>query len=142
MDVTSSDPTAAPRRAAGPAEVRRESGVVELRPTPLRVVGPGRRERGYRRRIADLEEDLAATGGESARLRRELEVARLVERGTDRFTDRLEGELAEVRGQGHRLMVALGALQRENAGLREGLVAARRRRLPERRPFWRRLLGR
>ena len=76
-----------------------------------RVVGPGRIERGYRTRIEELE--------------RTVETAALVERGSAKLLDRVEGELtrerkslAEARQQANRLMVGLGALQRENELLR------------------------
>jgi len=67
-------------------------------------------------------------------LNSELELAQLVERGTGRLLDRLErsleegqAELAGVRSQGHRLMVALGALQSENRALRSALDQERAR---------------
>lgn len=101
--------------------------VVEIvpapRPGPVRVVGPGRRERGYLERLAALEAELA-------RERRALEAAELLERGSTRRLDRLE----EQRG---RLLVTLGALQRENELLRSHLA------LPApRRSIWDRLLRR
>jgi hypothetical protein len=122
--------------------------LVELRP---RVVGPGRLERQYQGRIADLEQGLSGADQASDGLRAELATARLIERGTGRFADRLEErlearreELAEVRAQGHRLMVALGALQQENSSLRAELDLARTKLagLPVApRSRWRRLLG-
>lgn len=99
--------------------------VVLLQQGAARVVGPGRRERAYQDRITGLETEREAADQARAGLRAEVEMARLVERGTGRLVDRLElaleqgqVELGEVRNQGHRLMVALGALQRENRGLR------------------------
>lgn len=88
-------------------------------PAPMpRVVGPGRLERGYRARIESLEEDIA-------RRARALECAALVERGQTRLLDRLEteierarGEVAELEQREKRLILGLGALQRENELLR------------------------
>lgn len=121
-------------------------------PAHLRVTGPGRREREYRTRIADLYQDLGTARTELAESHRSLEVAQLVERGTSRLLDRLENDLAaradeieRIRQQGHRLLVTLGALQRENAGLRAELDRLRDLpALPEprRRRRWGRLLGR
>lgn len=129
-DLESDAGPARPQRAAGAAEIDRQasSGDVILRPSPppaLKVTGPGRIERAYLRRIEDLEENLAARGRERATLRGELEVSKLVERGTARFTDRLERELEDVRHQGNRMMVALGSLQQENAALAAELQRAR-----------------
>ena len=115
-----------------------ESGaepVVEIVPLARRaaprVVGPGRRERAYLERAAGLE--------------RELEAAALIERGSSRRLDRLErvvaaaGEREEEMGKKERrLILALGALQRENELLREKLSLA----LPPARSFLARLLGR
>lgn len=124
--------------------------VVLLRPRAPRVVGPGRRERAYQLRIAGLESEREAAGEAQTALQAEVEMARLVERGTDRLVDRLErsleqgqAELDEVRSQGHRLMVALGALQRENRTLRSALEQERARVLgPSRRISRGGLLGR
>lgn len=124
--------------------------VVLLRPGEARVVGPGRRERGYQRRIAGLESEREAAGRARDTLQAEMEVALLVERGAHRLLDRLERsleqekvELGEVRSQGHRLMVALGALQRENRALRSALQQERARVLgPPRRTSRGGLLGR
>jgi len=147
---------APPAPASAGADVVRSGRLVDgepevlLRPRGLRVKGPGRKELAYQQRIADLEEGLAVGEDEGRLARRELEVARLVERGTGRLADRLEvetrrqrAELEEARGQGHRLLVALGGLQQENEALRGELEAARRQlAAPARRGPWRRLLGR
>lgn len=122
-----------------------ESGepVFELAPAPPpRVVGPGRRERQYQQRVAALERDvdvrereLALRGRELAQreeelaLRgRELEVSALVERGAVRAATKLEHKLAaadavaeQLQQAQNRLLVALGALQRENELLRASL---------------------
>jgi hypothetical protein len=89
-----------------------------------RVIGPGRLERGYLERIERTESELEA-------IRRELEVAGLVERGSARLLDRVEGELKQVSEQKSRLLVTLGHLQRDNELLarRAQLAEARLARL-------------
>ena len=131
--------------------------VVEIVPqprrTPVRVVGPGRRERAYLEKLARLESDLCANEAARVALARSLETAALIERGSTRRLDRLEREVEDgeerrraLEQEEHRLILALGALQRENEILREklALLAARApsRALPDRRSFWSRLLGR
>ena len=133
------------------AEVHRMSDALELDPgtlrpaprgappTPPRVVGPGRLELRYRGRIEALE--------------RELEAARLVERGASRRLDRIERTLAsaragleEARRLERRLLVSMGALASENAALRaevQRLAAAPAPALaPPRKSLVARLLGR
>ncbi len=83
----------------------------------LRVVGPGRKERGYRDRIAALD-------AEVERHAAELEAARLIERGTHRLVDRVETALERERQQSRRVLVAMGSLQRDNELLQEQLSAA------------------
>jgi hypothetical protein len=105
---------------------------------PLRVTGPGRLERGYRARIHDLESTLSER-------ERALELAALLERGNHRAFDRLAAEAArhaaerdDARRTANRLLVALGAAQREAEHLRARLeplqLAA-----PGPRRWWRRL---
>ena len=109
---------------------------VEIQPAP-RVVGPGRRERAYLARVASLE--------------REIETVSLVERGSARRLDRMERKLAATREAAlaahaaaeqreKRLILALGALQRESEILREKLALALP--APARRGFVARLLRR
>src|SRR5688500_14137492 len=92
-----------------------ERGLLHSVPPPrervLRVVGPGRLERGLRGRIDGLE--------------RELDLARLVERGTQTRQDRLERELSsaqaaaeEAQQRERRLVLALGVLHGEKNELR------------------------
>lgn len=136
------DPRAETLRSAA---IDRESGerVHELVPRP-RVVGPGRRERAYLAKQAELERELALrvhalsersrelaqTTSELERRENELAAAALCERGAQRAADRLERRLeatredAEaLRASQNRLLVALGALQRENELLRERLAS-------------------
>lgn len=87
-------------------------------PVAVRVVGPGRLERGYRERIEHLELSLAERA-------RSLACAALVERGQARLLDRLEADIERERlasstlvQREKRLILALGALQRENELLR------------------------
>jgi hypothetical protein len=101
--------------------------VVVLTPqAPPRVVGPGRKERSYQQRIAALE---GAVAGKRS-LEHEIEVARLVERGSGRMLDRLEGSLEardealeRAREQMNRLLVTMGGLQRDNEHLHAELTA-------------------
>jgi hypothetical protein len=124
--------------------------IVVLVPAPRlsapRVVGPGRREREYLEKVGGLQASLAERS-------RALEAAALVERGSVRRLDRMErkleavGEALVAQGQKeHRLILALGALQRENELLREKLALGsggrRVRALPPRRSFLARLFRR
>ena len=126
-------------------------------PAP-RVVGPGRRELAYRARIERLEGELVRGGERRARLARRLETSQRLERGCQALLDRMEARAQADRGERRaleqrerRLVLALGALQRENELLQERLAVppGRRRALPaaaaepRRRPgFLARLLGR
>lgn len=91
---------------------------IEIEPgSGLRVVGPGRRERGYQARIQRLEG--------------EIECSALFERGSQRLLDRLEERLDAARSEQQaarqierRLILALGAVQRENQILRRELSQA------------------
>ena len=116
------------------------------RPGAARVVGPGRRERGYLERISALAGELTLEGERRDGLRHvleqrtaELDTSLRVERGCQRRIDRLEERidrererLAQAERQHKRLALALGALQRENEWLRERIEltgAARQDRL-------------
>jgi hypothetical protein len=133
----------------------------ELQPTPPRVVGPGRREQAYLDKIARLERREEEAANEAERLARELVWAERVERGTQRRVERIEAEFERVREAAEqseqaqkRLLLALGALQRDNEHLRQQVAAlgagetpklgpGRSRRSAEAapRPLWKRLLG-
>lgn len=107
-----------PARAAGPASLRRVTGDGDVEFTPrLRIVAPGRRERQYIANAERLERE--ALEKDSA-----LDAATLIERGTERYVDRIEQErvadrerLQQVQAQGNRLLVAMGAMQKENERL-------------------------
>ena len=111
--------------------------IVELQPAParvLKVTGPGRRERDYQVRITDLEHAAQKSAREIDARKRELEMAALVERGSSRLVTRVEGELGlirqerdHLRQQGQRLVLTLGALQREAELLRKDLQRAKGR---------------
>jgi DNA repair exonuclease SbcCD ATPase subunit len=112
----------------------------------LRVVGPGRKELGYRERIDELDQ---ALGG----VRSQLETAKLVERGSQRLIDRVEGDLKlervetkSLRQAQARLTLGLGAVQAENEALRSENEALRRRvallDAPAKSSWFARLLGR
>lgn len=101
---------------------------IVLRPTPPRVIGPGRRERSYRSRITDLETDLARSYTQRTALshrlvvqERELHVAQRIERGCQRRIDRLEERVDRTEQQKARLILTLGGLQKENEQLRAEL---------------------
>ena len=129
-----------------------------LRPFPAggsaRVVGPGRRERAYLKR-------LEAMGGQAERTRRRaqeleqelrhsrlaLDTSRRVEKGCQRRLDRMEerlerreSELSEAHQAHKRLSLALGAMQREVEILRER--AQVRLPGPAHLSLWERLIGR
>lgn len=105
-----------------------------------RPIGPGRVERAYQRRIAELEgavsetasrcgaaqgqlaateSRLEASQGELRGLRGELETAGRLERGLQRHADKLEQRLETASQREKRLILALGSLQKENELLRE-----------------------
>ncbi|MCC7013458.1 MAG: hypothetical protein IT454_12915 [Planctomycetes bacterium] len=113
--------------------------VHELTPAP-RVVGPGRRERAYLERTAELERAQAEAARALERLTRELDIAERIERGSARLVDRLEAAVAgerelKLRAEEaqKRLLLALGAVQRDNQALRSEVarLEARARALPE-----------
>jgi len=145
-----------------------ELGVRVLQPfvagTSPRVVGPGRRERGYLKRLEALG-GLADTNRIRARelelelrhSQRALETSQRVERGCQRRLDRMEDrlerretQLDEAHRAHKRLSLALGAVQREVELLRARLALAAEgqaqapERLTARRPrsLWERLTGR
>ncbi len=114
---------------------------IVLEPRPI---GPGRIERGYQRRIAELERSvteaselrnaaelgLASSQGQLLGLRGELELAARLERGLQRHADKLEQRLDTAEQREKRLVLALGALQKENELLRERLALASGARQP------------
>lgn len=114
-------------------------------PRGLRVTGPGRLERSYQRRIESLRGEVERRSKAVAHMARQLEIAGIVERGTGRLADRVERDLDVARQRASRLLVALGALQKENEGLRGELAQAQTRlarlEAPRPAPWWRRLLG-
>lgn len=124
----------------------REGVLVPAGSGGARVIGPGRRERMYQRRVSELEGEVDRRATALATLRRELEVTELVERGTGRLADRLEERLDGARQQANRLLVTLGALQRENEALRGELETAQGRLARISAPApprgWRRIFGR
>ncbi len=129
-----------------------EERVYELPAARPRVVGPGRREQGYREQILRLEAERACALAEQARLGEQLEWSGRVERGSQRRAERLEGELRASEEAQKRLLLALGAVQRENELLRQrvdALAAAPvaqletgvRGRPKAPRSFWKRVFG-
>ncbi|MFT7679107.1 MAG: hypothetical protein ACI8QC_003106 [Planctomycetota bacterium] len=141
LDVNQPSAIPAPPEASRGGHLRRlealdpESGVpaVEWQPVDpqLRIVGPGRKERALRSEILEQRE-----GRELAE--RALETAQLVERGTNRYVDRVEQEQRLEHAQNQRLLVALGALQESNQALRlelEALKADRPRQIEAEQPL-------
>ncbi len=99
--------------------------------SPPRRVGPGRLERGYQARIGALQESLEREGARQrglevdlVRARAELEASGRVERGLQRLADRLEEKIETGAQMEKRLILALGALQKENELLRHQLALA------------------
>ena len=124
---------------------RDPSGASQALAGGLRPVGPGRLERGYQRQIVRLNRDLEELQQGLLTLEGSLETARLIERGTGRYLDRLEAQRAKEQAQAKRLLVLVGSLQSENEHWREKVLRLENRlqrieTKPERRPFWRRLL--
>ena len=137
----------------------------------LRVIGPGRFERGYLTRLSGLSAELEmARECERRQLddlrtgKAALEVSQRVERGCQRRIDRLEDRveertqaLLESERQHKRLILALGVLQGENAVLRSklereigrgsarapalGSGAATEKNSGARSPLWRRIFS-
>ena len=111
---------------------------------PVRVVGPGRRERAYQEEIVALGRRGAALSASLRNARGDLESALLIERGTARFTDRLEDRLVQVESQKSRALVLVGSLQQEVLQVRAQLERAQSRLArvePARRGLLQRLLG-
>lgn len=88
-------------------------------------MGPGRRERAYQAEIVDLGRRGATLSGQLHQVMGELETAQLVERGTARFTDRLEERVERAQAQKARALVLVGSLQQEVAQVRAQLAQAR-----------------
>jgi len=122
---------------------------------PVRVVGPGRLERGYLQRLSGLSAEIDAARDHERRLQQSLrerdaalEVSQRVERGCQRRIDRLETWLEQrtqallesERGQ-KRLALALGSMQRELEQLRTQSALALSAATKPRPSLWRRLLG-
>ena len=111
---------------------------------PVRVVGPGRRERAYQEEIVALGRRGAALSTSLRNVQGDLESALLIERGTARFTDRLEDRLSKVESQKSRALVLVGSLQQEVLQVRAQLERAQSRLArvePARRGLLQRLLG-
>jgi len=87
-------------------------------------VGPGRKERAYMEDIVALGRRGAALSNSLRQARGELESALLIERGTQRFTDRLEERLARTETQKARALVLVGSLQQEVAQMHSQLELA------------------
>jgi hypothetical protein len=126
---------------------------VEIAPSaPPRIVGPGRRERDYLKRVTRLEDLLLYERERQRILENELEVSQRVERGAQRRLDRLEQRLEVSFQREKRLAVLIGALQRENELLQRRVIelesanrvleAPRTAPVEPRRGLWARVFGR
>ncbi len=116
-----------------PEFVPGDGGIAEQ--SRLRVIGPGRFERGYLQRLAGLAGELEMVRESERRLaeslregKSALEMSLRVERGCQRRMDRLEirledrtQALLESERQHKRLLLVLGSMQRENELLRSQL---------------------
>ncbi|HPF15697.1 MAG TPA: hypothetical protein PLJ12_15645, partial [Planctomycetota bacterium] len=94
--------------------------------------------------IARLSRDMEALQGVHHSLEAELDVARLVERGTARYVERVETRMQAEQAQTRRLLVLMGSLQRENERLasRVDNLQARLGRIEparERHSLWKRI---
>ena len=83
-------------------------------PRPLKSVGPGRLERAYQSQVARLSRELNAIQEAQVGTDRELDMARLVERGTRRFVDRMEDQVQRREAKARRALVLAGTLQQDN----------------------------
>jgi len=104
---------------------------VELVPRGPRVVGPGRRERAYLEQLDALRRRLARTAERAHHVERELDTSQRLERGCQRLIDRMENgwsqdreRLDAAQAQQKRLILAMGALQKENELLQRKLELA------------------
>jgi hypothetical protein len=127
-----------------------ELRALEIVPTPPpRIVGPGRRERDYLKRVARLEDLLQYERERQRLLHRELEASVQVERGAQRRLDRVEDRLDKSQQRERRLATLVGALQRDNELLRQRVleletaaqVLLPASTSPARPGFWARLFG-
>ncbi len=116
-----------------PVEVvsERSELALESPSVALRRIGPGRLERGYQARIGALEQSLEREEARErslehdlVRAQAELETAARIERGLQKLTDRMEGKLETSAQREKRLILALGAIQKENELLRRQLALA------------------
>ncbi|MCP5023452.1 MAG: hypothetical protein GY930_16990 [bacterium] len=113
----------------------------------VKTVGPGRLERSYQAQVARLSRELQSVQVAQNGAEKELETARLIERGTRRFVDRLEGLAERREAKSRRALVLVGSLQHDNQILQAtiGRLENRIQRLAAPKPssmvqrFWSRL---
>ncbi len=86
----------------------------ERAPSPLKAVGPGRLERAYQSQVARLSRELNSIQEAQVGSDRELDMARLVERGTRRYVDRMESQVQRREAKARRALVLVGTLQHDN----------------------------
>ncbi|MDF1839371.1 MAG: hypothetical protein P1V35_16005, partial [Planctomycetota bacterium] len=90
------------------------SGGSDRASQPLRAVGPGRLERAYQSQVARLSRELNSVQEAQVGSDRELDMARLVERGTRRYVDRMEEQVQRREAKARRALVLVGTLQHDN----------------------------
>ena len=134
----------APREVVRGRDARTGEPTIELVAPRARIVGPGRQERSYLARIAELRTELDLENLVGRGTRRRAERVERVLTDTERERARLAAEAAERAQTERRLLVLVGALQSENAALRAQLERAAPKPAlapPARRPFLARLFG-
>jgi hypothetical protein len=72
--------------------------------------------------VARLSRELQSIQQVQQRSERELEMARLLERGTRRFVDRMETEIQHREARASRALVLAGGLQQENQRLQAKIL--------------------
>jgi hypothetical protein len=80
----------------------------------LKAVGPGRLERAYQTQVARLSRELHAIQEAQVCGERKLGTASLVERGTQRYVDRIEAQVQRREAKSRRALVLVGTLQQDN----------------------------
>ncbi|MBL4771494.1 MAG: hypothetical protein JKY61_10220 [Planctomycetes bacterium] len=85
-------------------------------------VGPGRLERAYQAQVARLSRELQSIQQAQVGSEKKLEMARLVERGTLRYVDRMEEQVQHREEKSRRALVLVGTLQHDNQMLQARIL--------------------
>ena len=94
-----------------------------------RSVGPGRLERAYQTQMARLSRELQSIQQAQVGSEKKLEMARLVERGTLRYVDRMEEQIQLREEKSRRALVLVGTLQHDNQMLQARILKLENRLL-------------